>query len=75
MTTMHAFNQFNGLSDTLKTPENVSPPIFKETRNIHVTVTGYGLTEVNVTHVNTEEESRHNAVGKLLELTEQKVQL
>ena len=32
------------------------------------------MTEVNVTHVNTEEDSRHNAVGKLVELTEQKVE-
>ena len=31
------------------------------------------MTEVGVTHINTVEESRRNAVGKLLELTEMKV--
>lgn len=34
---------------------------------------GYGMTEVGVTHINTVEESRRNAVGKLLELTEMKI--
>jgi len=34
---------------------------------------GYGMTEVNVTHLNTEEENRYKAVGKLVPLTEHKV--
>ena len=34
---------------------------------------GYGMTEVQVTHMNTEEENRYKAVGKLVPLTEHKV--
>ena len=33
------------------------------------------MTEIGVTHYNTEDEFRHNSVGKLLELIEMKVKL
>ena len=35
--------------------------------------TGYGMTEVGVTHVNRRDDFKHNSVGKLMPLVEQKV--
>ena len=36
-------------------------------------VTGFGMTEIGVTHVNRKDDFKHNSVGKLMPLVEQKV--
>lgn len=57
-----------------KTCQIVTGTNFKKKKPL-LPFTGYGMTEVGVTHANTKDEYRHKSVGKLLPYTEMKLRV